>query len=137
MIAGDVMTPDPETVTPEATVSDAWDLMRERGIRHVPVVDKTGALVGMLSDRDLLIVAGGLLAGLDPGRAGASPVVGVMSTDVLAVDPDTDVGDVVAIMLEERVGAVPVVRAGTRDLVGIISYVDLLAAARPFFEEEE
>jgi acetoin utilization protein AcuB len=91
----------------------------------------------MLSDRDLLVVAGGLLAGLDPARAGASQVVGVMSTDVLAVDPDTDLGEVVSIMLEERVGAVPVVMPGTRELVGIISYIDLLAAARPFFEEEE
>ena len=91
MTAGDVMTADPETVTPEATVSDAWELMRERGVRHVPVV-KDGALVGMLSDRDLIRFDLGRLGAME-GAGGlrgqlGTPVVQVMSTDVIAVEPD-------------------------------------------------
>ena len=52
MIARDVMTANPLTVTPEASVAEVWDLMREVDVRHVPVT-LGGALVGMLSDRDL------------------------------------------------------------------------------------
>jgi CBS domain-containing protein len=47
MIAGDVMTPNPATVSPQARVAEAWDLMRELDIRHVPVVHD-GELVGTL-----------------------------------------------------------------------------------------
>jgi acetoin utilization protein AcuB len=45
------MTPNPVTVAPDATLAEVWDLMRDRGIRHVPVVD-AGTLVGMVSDRE-------------------------------------------------------------------------------------
>src|SRR5436190_15766386 len=52
MIARDVMTPNPLTVPPQASIAEAWEVMRELAVRHVPVVED-GALVGMLSDRDL------------------------------------------------------------------------------------
>jgi CBS domain-containing protein len=134
VLAGDVMTPDPETVTPEATISEAWELMRERNIRHVPVI-KDGALVGMLSDRDLLFAEAEDRT--ERGRSTlAGAVVAAMTSDVLSVEPDTDLSEVISIMLEARVGAVPVVRAGTRELVGIVSYVDVLRAAQDLFEEE-
>jgi acetoin utilization protein AcuB len=123
------MTPDPETLTPEATLSDVWELMRERRIRHVPVVED-GVLVGMLSDRDVLFAA----AESRIDRRGS--VVGVMTSDVLAVEPDTELSEVISVMLEGQVGAVPVVRAGTREVVGIVSYVDVLRAAQDLFEEE-
>jgi acetoin utilization protein AcuB len=123
------MTPDPETLTPEATLSDVWELMRERRIRHVPVIED-GVLVGMLSDRDVLFAAA-------EGRVDRrGSVVRVMTSDVLAVEPDTELSEVIAIMLEGQVGAVPVVRAGTREVVGIVSYVDVLRAAQDLFEEE-
>jgi acetoin utilization protein AcuB len=103
--------------------------MRERRIRHVPVIED-GVLVGMLSDRDVLFAAA-------EGRIDRrGSVVGVMTSDVLAVEPDTELSEVISIMLEGQVGAVPVVRAGTRDVVGIVSYVDVLRAAQDLFEEE-
>ena len=129
MTASDVMTPDPETLTPEATLSEVWELMRERRIRHVPVIED-GILVGMLSDRDVLFAAA-------EGRIDRrGSVVGVMTSDVLAVEPDTELSEVISIMLEGQVGAVPVIRTGTREVVGIVSYVDVLRAAQDLFEEE-
>ena len=129
MTASDVMTPDPEMLTPEATLSEVWELMRERRIRHVPVIED-GVLVGMLSDRDVLFAAA-------EGRIDRrGSVVTVMTSDVLAVEPDTELSEVISIMLEGQVGAVPVVRAGTREVVGIVSYVDVLRAAQDLFEEE-
>lgn len=140
MIASDVMTPEPATVTPQATVAEVWDLMRERDIRHVPVV-ADGTLVGMLSDRDLAYLdITELLAteGADAvQRELRTPVVKLMSSDVLHVETETDLSDVIGLMLESKVGAIPVVRPGSREIVGIVSYVDVLRVFQDLLDEEE
>jgi acetoin utilization protein AcuB len=137
--AGDLMTPDPVTVPPEASVAEVWDLMRERDIRHVPVVEGS-VLVGMLSDRDLgrLDIARALTAeGADALRRElATAVVNVMSPDVIAIEPDTDLGEVVELLLEHKVGALPVVEPDTREVVGIVSYIDVLRGLYAMLEEE-
>jgi acetoin utilization protein AcuB len=139
MSARDVMTPNPVTVTPQASVAEVWDLMRELEIRHVPVVEG-GALVGMLSDRDLaqfdiarLLTAEGAET---LRRELGTPVVKVMSSDVICVDPDTELGELVELLIEHKVGAVPVVRSDTREVVGLVSYIDVLRALRDSLEEE-
>jgi len=121
------MTPNPMTVTPQASIADAWELMRELEIRHVPVVED-GALVGMLSDRDL--------ARLDIARMLAMPIVNVMSSDVIAIEPETELSEVVELLLEHKVGALPVIRSDTRKVVGIVSYIDVLRAVQDRLEEE-
>jgi acetoin utilization protein AcuB len=140
MIARDVMTPNPVTVSAHARVAEAWDLMRELDVRHVPVVD-AGELVGMVSDRDVayldmdrLLMAEGA-AGLQ--RQLATPVINVMSSDVIVVEPETGLSDVIGLMLEHKIGAVPVVSPGTREIVGIVSYVDVLGAVQDLFEDEQ
>jgi acetoin utilization protein AcuB len=137
--AGDLMTPDPVTVPPEASIAEVWDLMRERDIRHVPVV-QGGVLVGMLSDRDLgrLDIARALTSeGAEALRRElATAVVNVMSSDVIAVEPDTDLGEVVELLLEHRIGALPVVEPETREVVGIVSYIDVLRGLHAMLEEE-
>ncbi len=50
----DVMTPDPKTLSPEDRISDAIHLMTNRGYRHIPLVDKDGRNVGMISARDIV-----------------------------------------------------------------------------------
>ena len=139
MKARDVMTPSPITVTPEATLAEVWDLMREADIRHVPVVE-AGVLVGMVSDRDLasLDVARVLTAdGAEAlRRALATPVVTVMSADVIFVEMEDDLDDVIELMLEHKVGAIPVVRSDTRDVMGIVSYIDVLRGIRDLVAED-
>lgn len=140
MIARDLMTPDPVTITPEASLAEAWDLMRELDVRHLPVVQDL-ALVGVLSDRDLgdLDVARLLsdegAQGLE--RALATPVVSVMKSDVIAVEPDTELSEVVGLLLEHKVGAIPVVQPDTRAVVGIVSYIDVLRVLRDVLEEDD
>ena len=138
MLASDLMTPSPAAVSPETTIGEAWDLMRELDIRHLPVVDG-GLLVGMLSDRDLTyldlrraLAADGIEA---VKRELARPVVEVMSSDVVCTDVEGDLGDIVDLLLEYKVGAIPVVRGDLRQLVGIISYVDVLRILRDTLEE--
>lgn len=135
----EIMTPNPITVSPKATLAEVWDLMREMEIRHVPVVE-SGALVGMLSDRDLarldltrvLAVEGvGALR-----RELSAPIADVMSGDVIVVEPETGLDDVLDLLIEHKVGALPVVEPDTREVVGILSYIDVLRALRELLEEE-
>jgi acetoin utilization protein AcuB len=139
MIARDLMTPDPLTVTPKSTIAEAWDVMRELAVRHVPVVE-AGALVGMLSDRDLAqvdMVRVLKVEGADALREELeTPIVEVMSSDVISVEPETEMSDVISLLLEHKIGAVPVVDPGTREVLGIISYVDLLRALQDLIEED-
>ena len=51
---GEVMTPDPRTLSPDDRIADAIRLMTERGYRHVPLVDAKGKCVGLLSARDIV-----------------------------------------------------------------------------------
>jgi CBS domain-containing protein len=58
-----------------------------------------------------------------------------MSAAAIFVEADADLGTVVDLMLESRVGAIPLVRPGTRELVGIISYIDVLREVRDLITE--
>jgi acetoin utilization protein AcuB len=139
MLAGEVMTRNPTTVTPDATVAEVWELMRELEIRHVPVVEYA-AIVGMVSDRDL--------AHLDVARVLSSegaaalrhelsaPIVKVMSPDVISVDPETALSEVIALLLEHKVGALPVIQPETREVVGIVSYIDVLRCVQDLLEDD-
>ncbi len=139
MIARDLMTPNPLTVTPQASIADAWDVMRELAVRHVPVVED-GVLVGMLSDRDLAQVDIARVLrdeGADALREELeTPIVEVMTSDVISVEPETEAGEVIGLLLEHKIGALPVVEAGTREVLGIISYVDVLRALHGLVEED-
>ena len=139
MKARDVMTPNPITVTPQATLAEVWDIMREADIRHVPVV-RGGVLIGMLSDRDLASLDVGRVLTTEGAdalrRALGAPVVAAMSSDVISVEPETDLGDVIDLMIENKVGAIPVVLPDTRQVVGIASYIDVLRAVQELVSEE-
>jgi CBS domain-containing protein len=139
MKARDVMTSNPITVTPQATLGEVWDLMREADIRHVPVAVNR-VLVGMMSDRDLASLD--VARVLDTDGAGAlrraldTRVVSLMSSDVIFVEPEADLGEVVDLMIESKVGAIPVVLPDTREIVGITSYVDVLRAVQDLVTDE-
>ena len=139
MIARDLMTPDPMAVSPQATITEAWEIMREAEIRHLPVIDD-GVLVGMVSDRDLARLGFARLIaaeGADALRRELDTRVGtVMSPDVVGIEPETDVGEIVELLLEHKIGALPVVDRSTDTVVGIVSYVDVLRALRGTLGEE-
>ena len=116
----DVMSERPTTVTPRATVESAIQLLERLEIRHLPVVNESGELVGMLSDRDLR----GTL-GADGGPPGSARIVDIMNGDVIQALADDDVIDIAELMVDNKIGAVPIVdERGV--LVGIVSYVDIL-----------
>jgi CBS domain-containing protein len=115
--ASELMTESPTVVDATSTLRNAIEKLHTLDVRHLPVVDTDGALVGMLSDRDLRTFSMAL-----PVDAS---VATIMTSDVIAVDVDADVAEVVDLMLDNKIGAVPVLDADGA-LVGIISYVDVL-----------
>ena len=129
LTAHDLMTEDPITIPMMAKVARAVHLLQTLDVRHLPVVDEDGTLVGILSDRDLRGLAfpevlgaefvGTIQTALD------APVASVMSSDVVSVDLEADAAEIVDLMLDMKIGAVPVVDTD-KTLVGIVSYVDLL-----------
>jgi CBS domain-containing protein len=128
MLVREIMTLSPMVVDVREKLGVAWSKLLEADIRHLPVVDD-GKLVGIISERDIPsdLVSPAARAGTDRGD---KPVSGFMSGDVLSVNPDSELRDAIDIMLENRIGAVPVVEVDGEELVGILSYVDVLRASR-------
>jgi CBS domain-containing protein len=111
---GDLMHRDPVTITPLDTLSNAQALMQHADVRQLPVVDN-GALVGMLSDRDLHAHSGYLER---------TKVDAAMTERLLTVGPTDAAADAARLLLDQKINALPVVDAGR--LVGIVSRSDLL-----------
>lgn len=131
MTARDVMTETPATVGPTSTVRSAVELLHTLDVRHLPVVNEDGELVGMISDRDLRALQIPYFVGPehigDLRTALNATVATLMSSDVLSVEEEADLAEVVDLMLDHKIGAVPVTNADGA-LVGIISYIDVLRA---------
>jgi CBS domain-containing protein len=132
------MSMDLFTVRPDALVDFAASVMEWRHIRHVPVEDAAGRLVGVVSHRALLqLLAGGAArahggAG-EPAAAGSLPTVAsIMRADPVTVTPETEALEAMRIVRDARVGCLPVV-AGER-LVGIVTERDLLEVAARLLE---
>ncbi|MDH5639987.1 MAG: CBS domain-containing protein, partial [Nitrospira sp.] len=104
---------------------DAWEMMTQKEVHHIPVTSVHDILVGMISDRDLLSHVPNLMA--DPSKAQGThqKLAEVMAIRVISATPTTDIREIAGIMLEERIHAVPILD-GTRRLVGILSARDLL-----------
>jgi acetoin utilization protein AcuB len=126
----DVMTANPLTAAPDATVRAAIGLMRERGIQHLPVVDDTGRLVGILTDRDIrhaaLVPALAEFVPWEHRRLKALRVRDVMTWSVVTTDPDASLVQAGWRMFQRRIGSLPVVENSR--LVGILTEHDVLAA---------
>jgi acetoin utilization protein AcuB len=114
------MTVSPVVIGIDRTIADARRIMRDQGIRHLPVVD-AGRLVGLVSQRDLYLAE--TMRGVDPARDGVREA---MTADLYAVPPDAPLGEVAATMAERRIGSAIVVDRGS--VIGLFSTVDALRA---------
>jgi acetoin utilization protein AcuB len=134
----DVMAKQPVTIGPEASLASAIAVMREREIRHLPVVDDTGRLLGIITDRHLRsaalapALAEFLPAGLRRAVEGAAEVLeqlrvqDAMTRGVVTTRPEASVAEAGAVMFERRVGSLPVRENGK--LVGIVTERDIFKA---------
>jgi len=123
------MTVMPFTATRATPVLDARRTMHERRVRHLVVVEE-GRLVGIVTDRDIRLNLPSPATSLSVWELNhlmAKLTVGeIMTSRVFVVDPDRDAGAAAAILLAERIGALPVVYGG--QVVGIVTESDFVRA---------
>ena len=132
----DIMTRDPLTVTPTETIAQADELMNTNKIRQLPVVQEK-ELVGIVTDRDIRSFLSGSLLESPEGRETAlnAKVQEIMTTEPITVSPDDDLQEAVEIMIDEKIGGIPVVDEA-EGLLGIVTYVDVLRCFLHRLQEE-
>ena len=141
--AKDIMTKEVITVSPEAEITQAANLLLEKRINGVPVISTAGELVGILCQSDLIaqqksIPIPSLFTLLDGyislttskrmdkevEKIAATKVAEAMTANPVVVDPETDIEKVAALMVEKNYNTLPVIDAGK--LVGILGKEDVL-----------
>jgi CBS domain-containing protein len=127
---GQFMSTDLFTVRPNDLVDLAANVMDWRHVRHVPVEDDEGHLVGLISHRNVLRL---LVRGLPVGEADYMAVSSIMKSNPLTVTPQTPTLEAIKLMRENKVGCLPVVEADR--LVGIVTAYDFLIASASLFEK--
>ena len=128
MLIRERMTPNPIiTISPETSVTDALQLMREKKIRRLPVIDKHGHLAGIVAERDLLYASPSPATSLSiweiHSLLAKLTVERVMTREVITVTEETPIEEAARIMADHKIGGLPVMR--DNGLVGIITETDL------------
>ncbi len=128
MRAKDCMSNEVVWVNPNSTVCDVAKLMNEKHIGSVPVCDENQNLVGIITDRDIILRS--IACEKDFKQTKANEI---MTTDVIRTSKDTDISWVVGIMSKNQIRRIPVVE--NEKLVGIISIGDLARSKKLLNQE--
>ena len=127
MLVRERMTPNPVVVNPDTPFDEALRLLRERKIRRLPVVDKKNQLVGIVVEKDLLYASPSPATTLSIYELNyllsKLQVKDVMTKRVIAVGEECPLEEAARIMVDHKIGSLPVVRE--RDVVGIITETDI------------
>jgi acetoin utilization protein AcuB len=129
MIVSDWMTRKVLTVGPDDSVSDAIELIRGKGVKHIPVI-KDSRLKGIVSDRDIKDFSPSKATTLDVYELhyllAKTRIKEIMKSTVVTTSPNTPVEEAAMLMYDRRIGCLPVVEGGR--LEGIISDRDIFRA---------
>ena len=127
MLVEDVMQPEVITISPKTSLPEAMRLVRQRGIRHLPVVDN-GMLIGIVSDRDLKRAMASPATSLERHELtyllDALEVAEIMTRAVITVGRTVHIEEAARLMVTSKVSALPVTEVGR--LVGIVTETDVL-----------
>jgi acetoin utilization protein AcuB len=121
-------TPNPVTANEDATAAELNDLMKEHGIRHIPIVRGTD-VVGVVSERDLKVIAG-----LDLHEKSAVRAADIMAADPVSVSSEATLDEVAFEMSKRKIGSV-IVNEGDK-VLGIFTVTDALNALIEIAREE-
>jgi len=139
MLVKDRMTPNPITVTEDTSHSDALRLMREHKIRRLPVLDRHGRLVGIISEKDLLYAAPSPATTLSIHELNYAlsklKVKQIMKGDVITTSPHNTIEEAARIIAERKIGCLPVLE--NDQLAGIITETDIFKALLMLFGDSQ
>ena len=114
----ELMTENPRRVSPDDTIQDAAKIMRDEDTGVVPITDRDNTVVGVITDRDIVIRA------VAEGRDESTVVREIASKDIVTVDPQQDLDEALRLMAQHQVRRLPVVEEDGK-LVGIVSQADV------------
>jgi acetoin utilization protein AcuB len=127
MLVRDRMSKRPITITEDSHIDEALKVMRDNKVRRLPVVDKDGRPVGIVSEMDLLYASPSPATSLSVYEIhyllARITVQDVMTKEVISIEEDTPLEEAARIMVDNKIGGLPVVRDSK--LVGIITETDL------------
>jgi acetoin utilization protein AcuB len=137
MYVKDVMHSDVTTTPLGTPVQEAFEIMRDGGFRHLPVIDEFGKVAGILSDRDLRSV-GAIYKDDATGTeeflvTEDTTVDKIMAGNPFSVSPEDSVSFAIDILREKRIGCLIVSKGG--ELLGVLSYMDLLFALKKILDK--
>jgi acetoin utilization protein AcuB len=136
---GDYMTRDVVTLLDTDTLRAAVELELRRKVRHMPVLDAHGALVGIVTDRDIKRALPTPLSPPTPDEyeyiLDATHVGKVMTREPYTVGPGTPIADAIEKLLDQKIGGLPVVEGGA--LVGMFTQSDALRAFLALLKETD
>jgi CBS domain-containing protein len=116
-----VMTEAPKCLSPERTVADAAGLMEQYDVGVIPLADENDTLVGLVTDRDLVLRV--LAKQRDPRDVRLGDIA---TTSVVTITPDTNIADARDLLAQHKIRRLPVVKEGK--LVGILALGDIAVA---------
>lgn len=126
----DVMTPDPLTVRPEDSLRTARERMAQANCRRLPVVDDSGTVIGIITDRDLRLALNSPLVmrerWQDDLLLERTEVAACMTPNPLCVEPGVLLERAIDLMLARKISGLPVIETGR--LIGVVTVTDLLRA---------
>jgi acetoin utilization protein AcuB len=133
----DVMSVDPLILTGHATIGQAEDLMARNNIRQIPVIEGR-ELIGIVTDRDVRsFLSTSLLAAPEIREKALNALVqDVMTNEPLTLAPDDDLHEAVELLVNEKIGGIPVVDEA-EGLMGIVTYIDVLRCFLNRLQEEQ
>jgi acetoin utilization protein AcuB len=127
MLVEDRMTSDPVTITVNTSLKDALELVRSKSFRHLPVLDEDGGLVGIVTEKSLVYASPTPTTTLSVFEVdfvlSRTKVGQVTQGPVITVRPDLPIEEAARVMIDHRIGCLPVVE--DEKLVGIISDTDI------------
>ena len=131
MLIKERMSTPAVTITPDIPFQDALKLMREKGYRRLPVVNRSGELVGIVSERDLLYATPSPASSLSVWELNyllsQLQVREIMTKHVITTTPDTPIEDAAEVMATRKIGGMPVVDANNY-VLGVITETDIFKA---------
>ncbi len=132
------MSPQVISIPPTMGIREAFFKMKENGIRHLPIVDETSSLIGIISDRELRR-PNWVDEAQDIAHVyyldNSMLVSDVMITNVHVIHTYDTLNKAVSLLLNNHIGAAPVLDK-TGDLVGMLSAIDLLGALKDTIDQE-
>ena len=127
-VVSDLMTQDVKTITPGTNLLELADLFDSNDVRHVPVVDDEGEVVGLVSDRDLLrnVLTDQADVPLSVRQTAMRDalVESIMTEDVITVEPNASLRTAARLLLDNKFGCLPVTEGA--HLLGIVTQADFL-----------